>query len=348
MNILGLTRLQRTARRAANLFRPGAIILLYHRVTELPSDPQWLCVTRQRFAEHLKFLQKHTHPLRLQQMVRALRDGNLPRQSVVVTFDDGYADNLYNAKPLLEHYDIPATVFVTTGYIETKREFWWDELDRLLLQSGTLPETLRLRIKQNNYQWELGEAAHYSVDNYERNRSWHVGEQNNPTPRQRLYRSLCPLLRPLSDGERQNVLDQLLAWSGAESLSRPTHRTLSSEEIISLADGDLVEVGAHSVTHPVLSAIQADAQRNEIRASKNRLETILGRPVSSFAYPFGGRRDYSMETVANIREVGFSCSCSNFSGNVRRDTDLFQLPRYLVRNWDERQFAERIMEWFRD
>jgi peptidoglycan/xylan/chitin deacetylase (PgdA/CDA1 family) len=82
---------------------------------------------------------------------------------VVITFDDGYADNLHNAKPLLERYDIPATVFVTTGHIGHEREFWGDELDRLLLQPSTLPELLGLSINGSPYQWELGEVAHYTV-----------------------------------------------------------------------------------------------------------------------------------------------------------------------------------------
>jgi peptidoglycan/xylan/chitin deacetylase (PgdA/CDA1 family) len=348
VTIRGFEKLKRTVRRVTNWYAPAALILLYHRVIELPSDPQWLCVAPGHFAEHLRILQKHTNPLRLEQLVQALQDKNIPRRSVVVTFDDGYADNLINAKPLLEQYNIPATVFITTGYIGSKREFWWDELDRLLLQNGTLPETLRLRVKGNSYQWELGEAAHYSMDYWERNRGWHVEEKHNPSGRQGLYRSLGTLLRSLADKERQNVLNELQAWCGADSINRPTHRTLSSEEVISLADGGLVEIGAHSVTHPVFSAIAADAQRSEIQESKTHLEKILGHPVTSFAYPFGTRDDYKAETVAHVREVGFSCSCSNFVNVVRQGTDLFQLPRCLVRDWDGEEFARRVGEWFRD
>ena len=69
----------------------------------------------------------------------AVSGGDVPSAGVVVTFDDGYADNFHNAKPLLERYEIPATVFVTTGYLQDQREFWWDELERILLQPGTLP-----------------------------------------------------------------------------------------------------------------------------------------------------------------------------------------------------------------
>ncbi len=114
----------------------GLSILLYHRVTEVPSDPWALSVTPDHFAGHLEILREYTRPISLQQLSQGLREGNLPDCSVVVTFDDGYADNLLNAKPLLERYDVPATVFLATGLVEHWREPWWDELEQLLLQPG--------------------------------------------------------------------------------------------------------------------------------------------------------------------------------------------------------------------
>lgn len=104
-------------------------------------------MTPHHFGEHLEVLRKYGQPIRLQQLTQAHRDGNIPHHAVVVTFDDGYANNLNNAIPLLERYHIPATVFIATGQSGRKREFWWDELDRLLLQPGILPETFCMSIK---------------------------------------------------------------------------------------------------------------------------------------------------------------------------------------------------------
>src|SRR5215218_491100 len=157
-------RLRRATLRPKNRTDQRVVILLYHRVAELRSDPWGLGVTPRHFAEHLKVLRQYAHPIGLQQLVQGLRDGVLPERSVAVTFDDGYADNLHGAKPLLERYDIPATFFLTTGFLGQEREFWWDELDRLLLQPGILPERLNLSINGNSYQWELGEAARYGKD----------------------------------------------------------------------------------------------------------------------------------------------------------------------------------------
>ena len=145
----------------ADRFARRSIILLYHRVAVVPSDPQLLCVTPKHFAEHLDVLQKCMNPMPLRQLVPAVRNRKIPHRRVIVTFDDGYADNMYIAKPLLERYEIPATVFVASGYLGQTREFWWDELERLLLQAGTLPETLRLNLNGRVHEWSLGEASHY-------------------------------------------------------------------------------------------------------------------------------------------------------------------------------------------
>lgn len=325
-----------------------ALILLYHRVAELPSDPQLLSVTPNHFAEHMEILRKYSRPMRLQHLVQALRDGNLPHLAVIVTFDDGYADNLYNAKPLLERYDVPATVFMTTGYMGDGREFWWDELDRVVLQPGTLPEMLHLTVRGTVYQWELGEATHYSEDTCLHHRGWNVLEKDDSSPRHRLYRSLFQMLRSSPQSSRRKVLDELLIRTGGRSIGCLPHRTLSPDEVFRLAEGNLIEVGSHTVTHPMLSTLPMEAQQAEIQESKSRLEEILGRSVNSFSYPYGSQSDYMPQTVAFVREAGFTCACSNFSGVVCPGTDHFQLPRSLVRDWDGEEFSRRLKACFRD
>ena len=136
--------------------------------------------------------------------------------------------------------------------------------------------------------------------------------------------------------------------AGTDSLARPTHRVLSSEEVLHLAQGGLVEVAAHTATHPVLSALPAAAQRDEILGSKTRLEAILPQPVVSFAYPYGAASDYTEETVAILRAVGFDYACSSFSGAVRPGSRPLELPRFLVRDWDGEEFARRLWKWTRN
>jgi peptidoglycan/xylan/chitin deacetylase (PgdA/CDA1 family) len=321
-----------------------ALILLYHRVAKLRSDPWANAVTPQHFDEHLKVLRQHARPIRLQQLSQALLDGSVPDRSVVITFDDGYADNLYNAKPLLTHYRVPATVFLVTRYIGYDREFWWDELDRLLLQPGTLPEKLRLNLSGNTYHWQLGEAARYDEDTSLRHSRWRVWREA-PSPRHSLYKSLWELLHPLTEGERQRVLDDLIAWAGLGSVARPSHRSLSLEEVVALDQEEIIEVGAHTVTHPALPTLPAASQREEIRWSKARLEEILRPQVTSFAYPYGS---LSAETVDLVREAGFTCACSTVAKAVGPPADLFRLPRVTIKDWSGRKFTRQLLRWFSD
>lgn len=340
--------LRQAMRRLRNTLLPRAIILLYHRVTEVPSDPQLLAVTPQHFAEHLEILRKWARPMRLQQLAGGFGCGNLSRRSVVVTFDDGYADNLHNAKSLLEHYDIPATVFVTGGYVGQEREFWWDELERLLLQPGTLPETLDLSLNGTSYRWDLGEASHYSVDSFQSLCGWNVLSDTDPGPRQHLYRTLHQLLQSLPPGEQAHILAELWRWSGAAATGRSSHRALTVDELRELARGGLVEIGAHTVNHPVLSLLPEASQRDEIKRSKGHLEEILEHSVNSFSYPYGSDAAYTSETVDIVRDLGFTCACANYSNLVRPGVDRYQLPRLLVRDWDGETFARRLEGWWRD
>lgn len=321
---------------------PSALILRYHRVNDLVSDPHALTVTPRHFAEHLEILRKRYRPTRLRDLVLALDRGRVPRQAVVITIDDGYADNLYHAKPLLERYEVPATVFVSTGYVGQHKEFWWDELERILLQPGTLPTLLDLSINGKLFHWDLADAADYSEMEFRRDSLWNVRIAHDPTSRHRLFRKLHDVLKLVAHQERWRALDVLLQWSGLPSATRPTHRPLTVEELGRLEQGDFLEIGAHSVTHPVLSRLSLAQQREEILGSKAYLEQHLGAIVRSFAYPYGGPPTYSEQTVSILREAGFECACSTSHGRVRRVADPFQLPRSYVGNWTGEAFERQL------
>lgn len=333
-------RLRQTGHWLKRRLASPAVILMYHRVADLANDPYLLGVTPKHFAEHLDVIHAYGCPLRLQQLVEALRDGRVPPRAVVVTFDDGYADNLHQAKPLLERHGIPATVFVTVGQVGRGREFWWDELDRLLLQPGTLPTTLRLSLNGSVHEWGLGERSRYTEEDSQRDRGWHVEREDDPSPRQRVFRDLFERLYLLPSAERWTILDEVTAWAGAKPVARPTHEALTAEEAVHLDQGGLMEVGAHTMTHAVLAALPAAEQRDEIQQSKVRLEAMLGHRVVSFAYPHGSR---TPETAALVGEAGFVCACSSDPDAVFRDADPLQLPRIGVRDWDGDAFAR----WFR-
>jgi peptidoglycan/xylan/chitin deacetylase (PgdA/CDA1 family) len=347
MTIRGVARVRGAVKRLTHGFVPTVLVLLYHRVIDLPADPHRLCVSPQRFAEHLEVLRRWGRPWQVRDLTAALRAGRLPRRGVVITFDDGYADNLHQAYRLLERHDVPATFFVTAGYVGGEREFWWDELERILLAPGELPATLALTLAGQRHEWNLGQAVVYGPEEQRRDRNWHVGHKTDPSERQRIYRSLYGLLGPVSDAARQEALGALRAWAGVAAAVRPTHRALDRPEVGRLASSGLVEVGAHTVTHPVLASLQRHGQWEEVRGSKTLLEEMIGRPVTSFAYPYGSRlrSDYTDETVAIVREAGFDGACSYLAKPVRRGAKPFELSRANVGDWDGDELTRRLRGW---
>jgi peptidoglycan/xylan/chitin deacetylase (PgdA/CDA1 family) len=347
VKFLASPKLRRIGNRLRKRLFHAGLVLLYHRVSEQLLDPQRLCVTPQHFSEHLEVLHKLYSPLSLNQLAHSLRDRKIANGSVVLTFDDGYRDNLLEAKPLMERYPISATVFVTTGYTSGARETWWDGLQRIFLHPGHLPKVLQMSVGKERYRWELGGAADYAETCSNSFAHWNVETNDNPTMRHQIYRTLFSILRPLAEEERQKTLSNLYAWAEVKQEAGVARDMLSHEELARLAKEGLFEIGAHTVTHPILSQLPVAKQRAEIQESKKRLEDIIGRPVASFAYPYGALKDFTSDTVAVVRELGFTHACSNFPGLVFRGTDPFQLPRFLVRDWDGHEFSSRLDCWFR-
>jgi peptidoglycan/xylan/chitin deacetylase (PgdA/CDA1 family) len=324
--------------------RPAGLILLYHRIVELASEPWSMSVGPSRFEEQMQALTRNASPVALGDLVEGVTRGVVPARSVAVTFDDGYRDNFGTALPVLERHGVPATVFLATGFVGQWREMWWDQLDRILLEPGTLPTVLRVRLEGKLLEWDLGEDAVYSAARAEGLRRWRAGEAA-PTRRHAAYRSLWNLLSAASPRARASAIEQLDEVCGVDSVARPSHRALTLEEVEMLGASDAIEVGAHSVTHSALSRLPRDAQRFEIEESKARLESLLDRPIVSFAYPFGTREHYTTETIDLLRESGLKSACANFSEAVDEDADLFQLPRTIVPDVDGDRFTELLRGW---
>ncbi len=334
----GVGRVRQWAGRIIPL--PRAVILAYHRVADVETDPQLLCVSTGNFADHLHVLRQRFSPIGLRNL-RLIALNRWRARSVVLTFDDGYADNLHFAKPRLEAAGIPATVFVTAGKVSSRRGFWWDELEAILLRQTTLPPALDLTIGGKTFHWDLPQEQNHPVDP-----GWHVLLATAPTVRHQIYLEIAPLIRNLPPSERESVMDYLFSWAGLLRAADESTRALTEPELGRLADGGIVEVGAHTVNHPVLSTLSSTEQLREISSSKRLLEELLGRPVTSFAYPYGGKSDYTRDSVAIVKAAGFRCACSNFEGTVTLAADPYQLPRYLIRDWDGDTFARHLESLF--
>ena len=318
-----------------------AAILMYHRIAQPTLDPWGLSVTPQNFADHLDIIRRKAQPVSLQELAEAHREGKTLKRAVVITFDDGYADNLHNAKPLLEQYNIPATIFITTGHLGCQREFWWDELERVLIQPGRLPETLSLNIYGKVKQWQLGSAAHYSQDDYESDRHRKAWE-GQPNSRLAFYYSVWNALRLLPLHQRQVLQDEILNWADSGSQTRNDYRSLTTQELLELEKGGLVEIGAHTVTHPSLAAHSLEIQQAEIYSSKHTIEQLLNHPIKSFSYPFG---NFNQSSICVVKDSGFERACSTVQLGVWKGSDRFQLPRFEAQNWTKEVFEKKLDQW---
>jgi len=308
-------RLRRLKNRALNRIDAPLVVLAYHRVARLPSDPHRLAVAPENFRAQMRYLRDHCRCLRLE-AAAAPRRG----PAVAVTFDDGYADNLREALPILEETGIPATFFICTGQLDCRGEFWSDELEQLVLGAGERPTAFPLDDPEHGGVWpSAGDVARRALHD-------------------RLHRAMLTL----APARREDWLDQLRHWAGTGAAGRETHRALTRDELRALAASPLATIGAHGVTHTPLALLSAAEQQQELADSRRELETLLGREVRLFAYPFGGRGQFDATTHRLCREAGFRLAATTFPGQVHRWTDPLQLPRQLVRDWDAAEFAARM------
>ena len=239
-------------------------ILLYHRIAEPTTDPWQLCVSPRHFAEHLEVLRRHARVIPL---ARLGEDRAASEKRIVpITFDDGYAHNLAAAE-LLEKNGTPATVFITTGYIGGDREFWWDELDRLILQSADLPPALRLTGGGQPIDVALDTANRDAAED-NRPARWRAYVDEPHGPRQSAYLTIWERLVTQPAPEQRSVLDEIAKQSNVPRVRWPSHRPLTRDELVRLAAHPLVEIGAHTITHPTLPAHPPSVQRREIADGK--------------------------------------------------------------------------------
>jgi peptidoglycan/xylan/chitin deacetylase (PgdA/CDA1 family) len=312
-------------------------------------DPWRLSVTPAHFEEHLEVLKRRAPLLNIQELATDLRRGETPRRFLAVTFDDGYADNLYNARPLLKRHGVPATVFITSGWLDRTTPFWWDELQDLILLSESLPETLRLESAEGPWSYFAGPASAPVDTGRSLSRGWNASSGDAPTKRHAAYLAIHAFLSSQGPSECERGMKQLraqIAPPPRAGEAGDSGRPMTAAEVADLARDGLVEIGAHGRTHARLVRLSAPDQRQEIVESRRHLEEIVHARVTSFAYPFGGAQDFTPETAAIVREEGFVAACATTRGAVRENADPWRLPRYHVVDSDGETLDRRISQWF--
>jgi len=276
----------------------GAIILYGHRVADDNEGylqglkPEWL-------EEQLAYLSRHFHIMSLGALLDCFEQSKpIPRRSVVLTFDDGFRDNYLNAFPLLKKYKIPATIFLVTG----------------ALDSGELPWSQRLGF----YFQNTNEAflTHTLTD----------GEcmpLGSPAERRAAYLKVKKPIGQMEFSDRENRLSEL---SDVLRVEAPKDRMMTWDMAREMMEGGM-EMGAHTMSHPLLANLSVEEAREEMVGSQVALKTHLGLERPTFCFPGGSR---NLELIGVARELGFRSvfdSSPRLRVNSLANSDPFRLSR---------------------
>jgi peptidoglycan/xylan/chitin deacetylase (PgdA/CDA1 family) len=303
---------------------PQPAILMYHRIGTETFDPWGLAVAPERFEAQLQWLARARTILPLTEFAAMHRQANLPGKAVALTFDDAYACNFEVAVPMLERLGIPATIFVPAELIERGQEFWWDDLERMVLEHSV--PALRVGAQQV----ALGEPD-------AGDRQW-PPDAKPRTLRQRSFHLLWSQLREKAPGELLAAMEQLREQTGTPGEPRKSHRPMTAGEVRSTAS-TTVAIGSHTLTHPSLPRLQRDEKRHEIVDSVARCAALSGATPTSLAYPYG---DFDAESERFAADAGFDCACTTEHAFVTRQSRAFALPRMQVGDWSPERLARML------
>lgn len=283
-------------------------ILIYHQVLAehdpmRPSEP-----TAEVFDWHMRLLQRYFTPLSLDDALHHLQHNSLPANAVCVTFDDGYLNNLTVAQPILAKYNIPATVYIATGFSQGTN-MWNDRLIYLFADT---------KRQQINLQGELITLADWPQ-------------------RRELAQQWLMKLKYLPIDQRLVAVENLYQENEA---AEQAPLMMNPNEIKQLAAAGVC-IGAHTINHPILKVLSPAEQQNEIVQSKQQLEQWAERPVTHFAYPNGVLgRDFDETAVNIVQNAGFDSAVTTDWGVSTGENSVFKLKRFTP--WDRSRLKFHI------
>lgn len=287
------------------------LVLAYHRICDLPAEGypfqhETVSATPEQFDRQLDFIKRRFEVVNFHRLAEMEKSGDpLPPNLLVITFDDGYEDNYTVALPILKAHGLTATVYVSTGFIDSGQPFWFEMLSYYVMRMK--PGVIRLR--ESELHLELTDANRHEV-----------------------RRVIGRGMRVVADRTRLAMLEELKQQAGVApsddelALVRP----LSWQQVRTL-DAAGVEIGSHTVTHPFLVQLDDEELAAELGGSKARIEEETGRKVSSLAYPTGGSEFFDERAVRLAGEFGYRYAVSYDHATVRADSlKRFEIPRIHV------------------
>ena len=291
----------------------NAVMVVYHSINEYHVDRIRVpnIVTPTAFEAQIRYLASTGSIISLQEYLDHREDGRpLLRKSIVVTFDDGYKDNLTIAAPILQKYGVPATFFIATGYIGTDKMKWEDQLSCLIRRSKA--EAVPLSLSSRDVLFNIGSDK----DKF------------------KVIDALVNILGHLNQTERLQVLDEMRRQIKVKCDDQ-AGIMMNWNDVRQLANTPGFTIGSHTVTHQHLTRIPLDDVIFEVTSSKEHLEDEIGRTVTSFSYPYG---DFNHEVITALQAAGYMSAGTIEYGKNSIHSDLFRLKRVQVPDQSGTQF----------
>ena len=284
-----------------------AIILTFHRVLPERDSLQPSIITGQEFADVVKYVSKIFHVISLSQLVHSIKNDEIRRGTVVFTFDDGYADNCEIAMPILKQYGCVGTFFVSTGYLDGGQ--MWNDIIVDVIRQAQVPEL-------DFSELDLGKINVSTTEN-----------------KIKAIGSIIEKIKHLDPDEREKVVNRMVKLAQA---SIRYELMMTTSQVKTMHESGM-EIGAHTVSHPILSSTTAERGKQEIVESKQALEAIIDSKVTLFAYPNGKPGvDYNQYHINVLNEAGFLGAVSTEVNLIDVKSDVFQMPRFTP--WDKTGF----------
>lgn len=284
------------------LYGKPVLVAMYHRTSnEVRSELQYLTVDLVSFEKQLHYFKENYQILRLSDDWSSLK-----KTGIVITFDDGYADNLANALPLLEKYEIPATIFVTTLNINTKKEFWWD---RFVFDYNFC--------NQFFYLPDVKEKASKETHSFS---------------------DLNKLIGKLSNEEKE------IWFLDFESLNKiPFHdnedfRSLSYEELKRLSEHPLIDIGIHTHNHYPFGNLSYEEQKKELSFSIEKLDKLIAKSVKYLALPHGSYNGCTPRVIEESDCLGMLIANNDYSNHKNKSGK--KINRILIPNIKDKELVK--------
>lgn len=276
-------------------------VLMYHRV--LPGDKTEGALAPEIFRWQLAMLATHFNVQPLDALIESHQKGRMAPYSVAITFDDGYSDFNEFALPELKAAGLPATLFVTTGFVDGTQWMWPDML-KWALGNTSLTE------------WMAPNGRHFRLP-LEKLGAWHAAADQ---------------ALALSNEDRYGFIKACCASLGVQVPVKPAgvYAPLTWQDLRAMP-ADLISVGSHTVTHPIMSRLAPDLVEQELVLSKRHIEEQLDREVTGFCYPNGMRADVSPSVAAAVSKAGYRYACVAYPGR-HPFQDVMAINRYATSN----------------